>query len=100
VRIRDATKRSSDAARGWNPSAKEDEDGLVVLLQLMRMSTCTGSGVERSIMACAQEIERPGLITDQSSRRPSAAERQCRQTWVMAIQFGRLEGGDDDGGWW
>ena len=56
-------------------------------------------------MACAQEMERPGLITDQSSRRPSAAERQCRQTYVMAIQFGRLEGGggddgDDDDGWW
>ena len=55
-------------------------------------------------MARAQEIERPGLITDQSSRRPSAAERQCRQTWVMAIQFGRVEGGgddddDDDDGW-
>jgi hypothetical protein len=48
-------------------------------------------------------MERPGLITDQSSRRPRAAERQYRQTWVMAIQFGRLEGGDDeddDDGWW
>ena len=103
MRIRDATKRSSDAASGWNPSANDDEDELVLLLQLMRMSTCTGSGAERSIMACAQDIERPGLITDQSSRRPSAAERQCRQTWVIAIQFGRLEAGDndddDDGAW-
>ena len=101
MRIRDATKRSSDAASGWNVSADDEEVEveLVLLMQLLiRMSTCTGSGDERSIMACAQEMERPGLITDQSSRRPSAAERQCRQTWVMAIQIGRLEGGDD--GWW
>ena len=79
VRIRDATKRSSDAASGWNPSANE-EDEKVLLPQLMRISTCTGSGDERSIMACAQKMERSGLITDQSSRRPSAAERQYRQT--------------------
>ena len=94
MRIRDATKRSSDAASGWYPFADEDE-GLVPLL--MRMSTCTGSGNERSIIACAHEMERPGLITDQSSRRPSAAARQCRQTWVTVIQFGRLDsGGDED----
>jgi hypothetical protein len=48
----------------------------LVLPLLMRMSTWTGSGEERSIMACAHEMERLGLITDQSSRRPSAAARQ------------------------
>lgn len=76
VRIRDATKRSSDAARGWRPSAIVAGDEELALPLLMRISTWTGSGDERSIMACAHEMERPGLITDQSSRRPSAAARQ------------------------
>jgi hypothetical protein len=39
VRIRDAMKRSSDAASGRNPSTNEDEGELVLLLQLIRMST-------------------------------------------------------------
>lgn len=67
VRILDAAKSNSDAASGWRPSVVE---------VLIRMSMRTGSGAERSIMACDQEIERPGVIDDQSSRRPSAAERQ------------------------
>jgi hypothetical protein len=78
VRIRDATKMSLEAASGWRPSAAigdGDEEELVLSL-LMRMSTWTRSRDERSIMACAHEMERLGLITDQSSRRPIAAARQ------------------------
>lgn len=67
VRILDAAKSNSDAASGWRPS---------VDVVLMRMSMWTGSGAERSIMACDQEMERPGVMDDQSPRRPSAAERQ------------------------
>jgi hypothetical protein len=93
VRIRDTTKRSSDTASVWNPSANEDKDKSVLLLHLMRMSTWTGSGDERSIMGCTQEMDRHGLITDYSLRRPSVAERQCQQKWVMMMTTG---GG---GGW-
>ena len=41
------------------------------------MSICIGNGAERSTMTRNQEKERPGIVMDdQSSGRPSAAERQ------------------------
>lgn len=67
VCILDAANSSSDAASGWRPSGDE---------VLMRRSTQMGSGADRSIMAWAHKIERPGVIEDQSPCRPSAAERQ------------------------
>jgi len=67
VCILDAVNSSSDAASGWRPSVDE---------VLMRRSIRIGSGADRSIMAWAHNIERPGVIEDQSSCRPNAAERQ------------------------
>lgn len=61
-------ERSPEAVSASTPSAKE--------APIMFLSIHIGSGAERSIMACDQEMERLGVMHVQSSGRPSAAERQ------------------------
>ena len=66
-RVRILDESNSDAASGLRSSVDEG---------LPRMSMPTGSGEERSIMAYDQDMEGSRVMDDQSSRRPSAADRQ------------------------
>ena len=66
-RVRILDESNSDVASGLRPSVDEG---------LPWMSMPTGSGAERSIMAYDQDMEGSRVMDDQSSRRPSAADRQ------------------------
>ena len=79
-------KRSSDAASGWNPSAYDQDEISAAAAANANVDVHGKWGMSCSIMACAQAMERPGLDHGpEFMQAERAAERQCRQTWVMAI---------------